>query len=324
MTRKLGRKPNDATKRRIVLDAEQLLSVPVVPPATVDYYSKVPAHTWGMDGNQAVGDCTCADVDHEVKSMQVVAGNPEVVSTEAQIVAAYSAITGYTPTNPNSDQGAEMQDVRNYWLKTGFRLGTSTDRILLFAELKPVSSTDLIKLALSRFGAIGLGINFPASAMTQFDKGQPWDVVHGSQIEGGHAIALVGYDPDFWYVVTWGQVQKMTPAFFSRYVEEAWVALSSDFVNGVSGSDPFAETLYQLGEQFAEVTGKPNPVPVVDPTPVPAPTPVPTPAPVPPAPADDSVLLEPDIAARVDKAAARRHTDRAGWVNGNLRHYFGL
>ena len=27
------------------------------------------------------------------------------------------------------------------------------------------------------------------------------------------------------------------------------------------GEDPFAETLYQLGEQFSSVTGQPNPVP---------------------------------------------------------------
>jgi hypothetical protein len=225
----------------------------------VDYYSKVDPASWGVDGNDTVGDCTCAEIDHAVKTMQVAASRAEVVSTVQEILDAYSAITHYDPNDPSTDRGAEMQQVRDYWRSTGFTLGGSVDKILLFAELD-ISSTALIEYALSRFGEVGLGIRFPASAKAQFDAGEPWDVVRHSRIEGGHAIALVGYDTAYYYVITWGQVQRMTPAFFHRYVEEAWVSLSEDFVNDISGEDPFAETLYQLGEQFSSVTGQPNPV----------------------------------------------------------------
>jgi hypothetical protein len=255
----LGRKPNGG-RPRIRLTATELLGVAATPPAAVDYYSKVDPATWGMDGNDTAGDCTCAEIDHAVKTMQVAAARSEVVSTAQEVLDAYSAITGYDPNYPSTDGGAEMQQVREYWRSTGFTLGGSVDKILLFAELE-IKSTALIEYALSRFGEVGLGIRFPASAMAQFHANKPWDVVRHARIEGGHAIALVGYDADFYYVITWGRVQKMTPAFFHRYVEEAWVSLSENFVNNVSGEDPFAETLYQLGEQFSLVTGKPNPVP---------------------------------------------------------------
>lgn len=255
----LGRKPNSG-KPRIRLTATELLGVAATPPASVDYYSKVDPASWGMDGNDTVGDCTCAEIDHAVKTMQVAAARPEVVSNAQEVLDAYSAITQYDPNDPSTDRGAEMQAVRNYWRSTGFTLGGSVDKILLFAELD-ISSTALIEYALSRFGEVGLGIRFPASAMAQFHAGRPWDVRRHARIEGGHAIALVGYDADFYYVITWGRVQRMTPAFFHRYVEEAWVSLSEDFVNNISGEDPFAETLYQLGEQFSSVTGQPNPVP---------------------------------------------------------------
>lgn len=283
-TRKLGRKPNSG-KPRVSLTADHVPAT-YSPPATLDRYSAIPAATLGMDGNNDVGDCTCADVDHEVKSAEVAAGNTEVASTAAEVLAAYSAITGYNPADPNTDQGAEMQRVREYWQKTGFTLGGVVHQVLLFADLD-IHDTTLVKWALDQFGAVGLGINFPASAMDQFNAGQPWDAVAGAQIEGGHAIALVGYDADYWYVVTWGAVQRMTPAFFAAYVEEAWTVLTKDFVDDHSGVDPLGGTLYQLGEQFAAVTGKPNPVRPPVPSPSPSPDPVPpTPSPVTPDAAD--------------------------------------
>ncbi|MFD2421651.1 hypothetical protein [Amycolatopsis pigmentata] len=271
---KLGRKPNSG-RRRVSLTSGHLPAA-YTPPATLDRYSAIPAATIGMDGNNSVGDCTCADVDHEVKAIQVAAGNTEVASTTAEVLAAYSAITGYDPADPSTDQGAEMQAVREYWRKTGFTLGGQVHKILLFADLD-IHNTTLVKWALDQFGAVGLGINFPASAMDQFQAEQPWDVVRGSQIDGGHAVALVGYDTQFWYVLTWGRVQKMTPEFFAAYAEEAWTALDEEFVNAHTGTDPLGGTLYDLGQQFAAVTRQPNPVP--PPAPGPAPTPTPGPAP---------------------------------------------
>lgn len=268
---KLGRTANSG-KPRLTLTADAM-PVDYDPPATLDRYSAVSVTTWGMDGNDNVGDCTCADVDHEAKAMQVAAGNTEVASTAEEVLAAYSAITGYNPDDPDTDQGAEMQDVRAYWQKTGFTLGGLPDRILMFAELDH-TNTALVQWALDQVGAIGLGVNFPTSAMDQFNAGEPWSVVKGSTIEGGHAVALLGYDETYWYVLTWGAIQKVEQAWFAAYVEEAWLSLSADFVDQHTGTDPLGSTLYQLGVEFAALTGKANPV---SPTPTPAPGPQPTP-----------------------------------------------
>lgn len=322
MSLRLGRLPNDPDKPRLKLTVggDALPTLPT-PPAAVDYHTHVPTQTWGMDGNDNVGDCTCADVDHEVKALQIASGQPEVVSTADQCLAAYSAITGYNPADPNTDQGAVMQDVRDYWHKTGFTLGQTSDKILMFAELD-IKHTDLIKLALSKLGAIGLGLNFPGSAMTQFDRNEPWDVVQGATIEGGHAVALVGYDASYWYVVTWGRVQKVTPAFFAKYFEEAWVSLSADFAAGL-GTDAFDQAVYALGESFTELTGRPNPVPAPSNTPPPAPAPAPTPA---PSPAPDAPFLDasPAVAARMAARAAKRGMSVSQYEEWYWRGQFGL
>lgn len=273
---KRGRKQNSG-RPRVRLTREHV-PASYLPPATLDRYSAIPAASIGMDGNDNVGCCTCADADHEVKSAQVAAGNPEVASTTAEVLAAYSAITGYNPADPSTDQGAEMQSVRDYWQKTGLTLGGTVHKILLFAELD-VHTDTLMRWALDQFGTVGIGVNLPNSAMDQFNSGQPWDVVaNDGGIDGGHAVAVVGYDASYWYVITWGQVQKVTPAWWRTYVEEAWTTLDADFVNAHSGDDALGGTLFDLGAQFQAVTGQPNPVQPVQPTPQPSPTPTPGPS----------------------------------------------
>lgn len=262
---RLGRLPNQG-RPRLRLTAD-LFSAEIAPPPSVDYYSRVPASSWGMDGNDQVGDCTCAEVDHTTKARQVAAGNPEVRSTEAEVLAAYTAITGWNPNDPSTDRGAEMQAVREFWLNVGVTLGGKPNKILLFAQVDHTNH-DLVKWCITRFGGLGVGINFPDSAMRQFRTGQPWDVVKGATIEGGHAISAVGYDQRHVYVVTWGKVQPMTWAFWDAYVEETWADLDDDWLNAVSGQDPLGEVAYALGEQFRQITGQPNPFsPSPDPTP---------------------------------------------------------
>lgn len=283
---KFGRLPNDPAKPRVKLTANLVPAAVYNPPPAVDYYTKVPASTWGMDGNDGAGDCTLAEVDHTTKARQVAAGNPEVTSSAAECLAAYSTITGYDPSktdaqgNNPTDQGAIMQDVRNYWRTNGVTLGGQSDKILLFAQVEH-RDLMLIRWCVTRFGAVGIGFNFPASAMAQFNASQPWSVVQGSPIKGGHAVTAVGYDAQYVYTVSWGRVQPMTWEFFVAYVDEAWTDLDESFVNATTGTDPLTETLYALGEQFQQVTGKPNPVPPPTPPPTPDPAPVPNPNPPP-------------------------------------------
>lgn len=310
---KLGRQaPTGAP--RVKLTADLIPAAAFTPPPAVDWYSKVPSSTWSMDGNDTVGDCTCAEVDHSTKARQVAAGNVEVRSTVNEVLAVYSAITGYNPNDPSSDQGAVMQDVRDYWRKHGITLGGKVDQLTLFAE---VDHTDLqlVRWCVSRFGAVALGINFPDSAMTQFDNGQPWDVVKGARIEGGHAISMVGYDATYAYVITWGQVQKMTWAFFTKYVEEAWTDVSTDWVNSSSGEDPLGEVAYALGQQFEQVTGQANPFPQPTPAPTPTPTPDPGAAPFP--------GCTPEVAAHIVRSAARAHLTVDEWLLHHFQSYFG-
>ena len=81
------------------------------------------------------------------------------------------------------------------------------------------------------FGVVGIGIQVPESAQTQFQNGKPWSYVPGAAIEGGHYVPIVGYPrAGYLQVVTWGKVQLMTKGFFEHYCDEAYAILDSEFL----------------------------------------------------------------------------------------------
>ena len=75
---------------------------------------------------------------------------------------------------------------------------------------------------------VGLGFKFSKSAMAQFNVGKPWDVVEGSPIVGGHYVPRVARRNGNLVVITWGQIQAMTPAFFEKYKDESIVYLTKE------------------------------------------------------------------------------------------------
>lgn len=267
-----GRLP--AQPARPQLRLRDYLTAGAVPPApaTADWLSRV--QSWPMYLNDQLGDCTCAAVGHMIQAETTYGQGTTVTVADQDVLTAYEKVGGYNPADPSTDQGAVIQDVLGYWQKTGL----AGHKILAYASVD-VSNPAEIKAAIDLFGAVDIGFNFPASAMTQFNNGQPWDVVKGSKIEGGHSAPVGAYGSDGTLTcVTWGAVQKMTAAFWTKYVDEAWVVITQDWLNA-QGLDPQGLNLYALGQDYAALTGKPNPIPA--PAPQPQPTPSPTPAPTP-------------------------------------------
>jgi hypothetical protein len=262
-----GRLPNNPDKPRLLLKNYLDTSVPTYP-ASADWLSSV--KDWPMYLNDRLGDCTCAGIAHILQAVSTYGQGNTVTVTDSDVLTAYEAVSGYDPRTGDNDNGAVMQDVLSYWRKTGI----AGHKILAFAEVD-YRNQDELKAALYTFGHLYIGINFPASAMDQFNEGKPWDYVRGSQNEGGHAINGGFYqDGGNWKVVTWGQVQEMTQEFWDHYVEEAWVVITPEWLNE-QGKSPTGLDLQTLGQDLADITGGANPFPAPTPDPVPTPTPSP-------------------------------------------------
>lgn len=193
------------------------------------YYPK----TWGMLGNDNYGNCVWAGAAHETLLWNDEA-RITIPFTDAAVLSDYSAVTGFNPNDPNTDQGTDMEAAAKYRRQVGIIDGTKHRHVVAAYLDIPKGNVDLLKQAVYLFGAVGIGIEFPQSAMDQFNAGKPWSVVK-STIEGGHYVPVVGYNKTYLYVVTWGKVQKMTWAFFKKYNDESIVYLSQEMLtNGQS------------------------------------------------------------------------------------------
>jgi hypothetical protein len=278
---KLGRRPNDPDKPRLRLAPRLDTTVPA-PPALVDWLDKV--QSWPMYANDRYGDCVWAMIGHAIEAYTTYGKGDTVTISEADVLKSYSDVTGFNPDDPSTDQGTVIQDALNYWKTTG----VGGHQIKAFAQVDH-TNPDEVKAALNLFGVLLVGVNFPASAMDQFNAGQPWDVLdNDGGIEGGHAIHVGHADTDnvTYNLVTWGAVEGMTSAWWAEYVEEAWIAVTDDWLSE-AGTSPGGLDLYGLGEDLSALTGEPNPFPAPEPTPVPAPTPTPEPPAPSPEPVDD-------------------------------------
>ena len=241
--------PED-THPRVKLANHMTASLPPTP-AVVDYASKV--RSWPLYMNDQIGDCTAAGIAHSVQAWTAYSKGLVTLPNSA-VLGLYEAF-GYVPGHPDTDRGAVEQDVLKYVQQNG----VGGHKILAYAQVDH-KNPDEMKTALNLFGSLYLGANIPQSAMDQTGSGQPWSVVTGSPIDGGHCFVAQRWDtsPNPMQVVTWGQLQRVSVEWWLDYGLEAWVMISADWFNasGMSGS---GIAMPELGDDFAVVTGQENP-----------------------------------------------------------------
>jgi hypothetical protein len=242
--RKLGKLPPRHDARTLRLS--NYISQPLAqPPEAVDWGKAV--SDWGMMRNDELGCCTCAAAGHTI---QTWTGNVGLLAgpSDADIVAAYSAVSGYDPSTGDNDNGAVMLDVLRLWRKTGI----GSHMIGAFAVIDD-DLTLRVKQTIANFESVYAGLSLPVSAQSQ----EIWNVVPGptgsSGSWGGHAVNIVAYDSDGLTCITWGGLQRMTWAFWMAYADEAFAAISTDMLNGV-GKTPLGFDMARLRQDLTAVT----------------------------------------------------------------------
>lgn len=225
---KLGKLPArpDAVKFKFstYVDATKL---PTIPKA-IGHANLLPTDL-GMFGNDEYGDCVWAGAAHETMLWNREAIKT-VAFTDAAVLSDYSKVTGFKPSDPSTDQGTDMSVAAAYRRKTGVIDGGRVRHTIdAYLALEPGNMTQFAQ-ALYLFGAVGVGIQFPGSAMDEFNDGKPWTVVAGAEIEGGHYVPLLSRDAKYWNVATWGKIQPVTEGFLKKYCDEAIAYVSTEML----------------------------------------------------------------------------------------------
>ncbi len=252
---KLGKQPPRHDPRTLLFASYTTPALPA-PPASLDLTTSVKA-PWGMMDNAQVGDCTCAAAGHLLMEWTANAQSKMFTPSDAQIIAAYSAITGYNPKTGANDNGANEIDVLNYWRQQGI----AGHKIQAFMALEPANHTHIMD-GVWMFGGCYIGLALPKAAEAQTQNHQPWSVTSiGTTGDGapgswgGHAVPVVAYDSRSLTVVTWGALQTMTWGFWAAYCDEAYAILSPDYLAQKGGQTvaPNGFNLQQLQEDLADL-----------------------------------------------------------------------
>lgn len=243
---KFGRRPFTPTDRTVKsgdILARALAPLGTPPALSTNYTSDVSRQSpggWGILGNDQYGCCVESAEGHFLMQRTANAGTI-VIPTAEEVLALYTAETGFTPSNPNSDQGTSMASDALYMCSTGL-LGHKADAT---GWVNPANLANL-QWCIQLFGGIGLGVNLPQSALDQFNANQAWAVVaDDGGIVGGHDIFASKYDGSFVYCITWAELVAVTPEWILKYADEAHGLVFLDWIEA-TGVAPSGLNLVQL------------------------------------------------------------------------------
>ena len=210
-----------------------------LPEAPVNFGWDYLIPSWPMFANDLRSCCVFSGAGHEHQIFDV-SGKRDATFVDAGILEGYSAVTGFNPADPATDQGTVVAKAMEWRRTVGLADATGQrHRLAAYAGLEAYGSQiDLHQLASVAwlFGVAGIGITMRQSAVDQFKAGQPWDVAPaGQEILGGHYVVVCGRKDGYWHVVTWGKVQPVTDAFLLTNCDEAWAVVSTEqFNNGLN------------------------------------------------------------------------------------------
>lgn len=170
-----------------------------------------PATLFPMDGNDQYGDCTCAALAHAITVFRGLIGKKTIMAQGA-VTKLYFHLTG------GVDSGMNELDVLNYWRQNA----VDNDQILAFVTIDPKNHAH-IQQAIQLFGGVYLGFQVQQNAQQEFENKQPW--TPAPLTNDGHAVYAVAYDATSVTVLTWGNTQQGTWAWWDECVDEAYAIL---------------------------------------------------------------------------------------------------
>ena len=218
---------------------------PKVPAAPASYsvlkeiYTKLktadPKVLFPMDNNRTLGDCTVAALAHAITAYRGLVGKKSIM-TESAVVKLYMHLTG------GMDTGMNELDVLSYWRKHA----VSGDEIMAFTSIDQKNHTH-IEQAIKLFGGVYLGFQVQQNCIQEFDAGKPW--TPGPLINDGHAVFAVEYDKNGVTVLTWGNIQQGTWAWWDECVDEAYAILP------LEAKDPKFAPGFNIAQLQADLSG---------------------------------------------------------------------
>lgn len=247
------------------------------PPASVDYSPKAMSALSLIYLNDQLGDCVIAGGYHFEGLATANAGAPVYIATDGQITADYTAIGGYIPGNPSTDQGCDEITALNYWQNKGFANNT---KLAGWLALNATSQLQ-VQQSLWLFESAFFGISLPDAWVNPFPSGNGFVWNDGTpDPENGHCVIGTGYNTSGIQIATWGMIGTLTWQAVHHLATAGaggalYALLTPDVISKAQAKAPSGFDWATLIADFNALGGHiPAPAPVTPPAPSPSPTPV--------------------------------------------------
>ena len=278
-------------------------------PSSVDYGAFAMTALTNVYENDTLGDCVIAGGYH-VEGVETGNAGNLFTATNTQIIADYSAIGGYVPGNPSTDNGCELQTALAYWASHGFANGT---KLLGYLSVDPTNKAEVMA-ACYLFENLYMGLELPDAWISPFPSANGYVWGPGTaDPNNGHCVMSYGYNSSGILIDSWGLLGTMTwPAVSSLLSSsgggELYVMLSPDQLAKGQAKAPNGVDWTSLISDWDAMGGTvpvPNPAPTPPAPAPPSPTP---PSPTPPAPTPTKAPTLAQAQAAVDKALNSMHS----------------
>jgi hypothetical protein len=241
-TFKMGRRKPIARGLRLRLGNYLKQSLPT-PPETVNYAPAAAQALSQMYDNDTLGDCVIACMGHIEGVLTGNTGGSPTILTEKQVIALYSAIGGYVPGNPATDNGCDEQTALDYWREPGLFGDTYEGIITAYMSVDGANMLE-VRTALWLFENLVFGVALPDSWVNPMPSasGFWWGTGGAPDPNNGHCFAGVGYNPTGVQISTWGMVGNITHGAIKKYTTsgggELYCVLSQDAIDKATAKAP--------------------------------------------------------------------------------------
>lgn len=219
---RLGKGPVKKDVRNLQFAAIRKRKITV--PKEYDFDAEHPGIPARMYMNDAYGCCVISGRANQTQRFELKELAKMIKITDLDVKRQYFKESG------GEDSGLVMLNSMNSWRRKGWLAAGRRLFISLYSQVQPRDHASITQCIYSGLG-LQVGADMPVSASAQFDRGQPWDVVGGSNgvpgSWGGHCVYIVGYTAKGPVCWTWARKQQMTWKWFDKYVSEVYLPIDA-------------------------------------------------------------------------------------------------
>lgn len=188
---------------------------------------------WNDYNNYNIPDCVPAAAAHMITCWSSNTSQV-IIPSFADVKRAYDRNKQSISSGVEMQRGCRLENFIGYWIDPGM----GNDKLTTYKQIRE-KDCSFLTLATYYYGGCLIGLRMPKAVKTM-SVDDPWDLPV-DQVDfqtgdwtpeswGGHAVPVVGVSGDFFEIISWNRIIRMSARFYMVYNDESHVLLSPNWI----------------------------------------------------------------------------------------------